>query len=223
MNTVKYLLPFAYLVPALIHQPVIAQSSPYPQVNSWVEESRLTNAQCLQRASSVLKARGYANFSTVGDSTDMSFYGRFPGTTVVIRCATKHNLAIIIVSTFESSGEMDAIASSFFGNSPIEKSPGQIPYSPQIERQHPIQVGADRSGCGLWLNPNSKVKGDIVESTILLQMKGNMTGTGCRGVFELRSLTARCSDRSVRVQGYPAWEGSNRFETSEKIINALCR
>jgi hypothetical protein len=65
-----------------------------------------------------MSERGYSGFSRVGDTSDTSLYGRRRGTTVVIRCVTKYNMAVVIFSSVnpDTRGEFSEIADAFFAN-----------------------------------------------------------------------------------------------------------
>jgi hypothetical protein len=111
----KFIRPLLLTLPLLLLPlPVKAQEAPI--VSSSVGEVPLTNEQCLRRATDVFSQLGYGNFTRVGSSTDTSLYGKRGGTTAVIRCVTKFNIAVIIYSTTESdSGRgLNELADAFY-------------------------------------------------------------------------------------------------------------
>jgi hypothetical protein len=110
INTVLLALPLLFLP--------ISVRAQAPAVSTSVGELTLSNAQCLRRAQSIMSERGYSGFSRVGDNSDTSLYGRRRDTTVVIRCVTKFNVAVVVYSSTdpETRQDFEDIADSFFGN-----------------------------------------------------------------------------------------------------------
>lgn len=95
-----------------------AETESYPLVNSYIDTVSISYEQCLDRAFSVLQARGYSDFATVGSSPDTSVYGRRSGMTAIIRCATQRRLGLVILatSTQDVNNEFNQLARDFFGS-----------------------------------------------------------------------------------------------------------
>lgn len=95
-----------------------------------------------------------------------------------------------------------------------------------ILKRYTVAVDSTRGGCTIYANPKAVYQGEKANQRVLpvLQIRGELGGTLCNGVFEFKTLEVNCATKQVayveRIGSPSMWEEPKFYDdddTAQKV------